>query len=114
MYNNYWINIYDSNVPENTMTNNIGYNPVGYIENPISGNTAYLVDSGSNSTWTSGKVYTNSGSPKIMNISAGIVSVVEQNGVILFTMTNCTVTLQPEDTFKIIFSITPTIMVTGQ
>ena len=118
VYNNYspWTNwqIFDHNVPENTMINNIGYNPVGYIANPISGNTAYLVDSGSNSTWISGRVYTNTGSPKVLNISAGTVSAVAQNGVTLFTTTGCTVTLQPGDTFSITFSTAPTINVIGQ
>ena len=114
VYNNIYANIYDSNVPESTMINNIGYNPVGPIASPISGSTAYLVDSGSNSTWISGMVYTNTGSPKVLNISAGTVSVVAQNGVTLFTATGCTVTLQPGDTFSVTFSTAPTIKVTGQ
>jgi parallel beta-helix repeat protein len=112
--NNVDNNIYDPNVPENTYINNTGYNPVGYIASPISGSTAYLVDSGSNSTWISGRVYTNTGSPKVLDISAGTVSVVAQNGVTLFTATGCTVTLQSGDTFSVTFSTTPTIKVTGQ
>jgi parallel beta-helix repeat protein len=114
IYNNINAQILDTNVPENTMIANTGYNPVGYIANPISGNTAYLVDSGSSSTWISGRVYTNTGSPKVLNISAGTVSVVAQNGVTLFTATGCTVTLQPGDTFSVTFSTTPTINVIGQ
>jgi parallel beta-helix repeat protein len=114
MYNNLDEQIYDLNVPENTIINNTGYNPVGYIASPISGSTAYLVDSGSNSTWISGRVYTNTGSPKVLNITAGTVSIVAQNGVTLFTTTNCAVTLQPGDTFNITFSITPTINISGQ
>jgi len=114
VYNNINHNIIDTNVPENTMINNTGYNPVGYIASPISGSTAYLVDSGSNSTWISGRVYTNSGSPKVLNISGGTVSTVAQNGVTLFTMTGCTVTLQPDDTFSVTFSTAPTINVIGQ
>ena len=113
-YNNVNNNIADTNVPENTMINNIGYNPVGHIARPISGNTAYLVDSGSSSTWISGRVYTNTGSPKVLNISAGTVSIVAQNGVTLFTATGCTVTLQPGDTFSVTFSTAPTINVIGQ
>ena len=114
VYGNINAQIYDGNVPENTMINNIGYNPVGYIANPISGSTAYLVDSGSNSTWICGRVYTNTGSPKLLNISGGTVSVVAQNGVTLFTATGCTVTLQPGDTFSVTFSTAPTINVIGQ
>ena len=114
VHNNLNRQITDTNVPENTMINNTGYNPVGAIASPISGSTAYLVDSGSSSTWISGRVYTNTGSPKVLNISAGTVSVVAQNGETLFTATNCTVTLQPEDTFSVTFNTTPTINVTGQ
>lgn len=114
-YNNLFLNFdVGNNVPESTMINNTGYNPVGYIANPISGSTAYLVDSGSNTTWISGTVYTNTGSPKVLNISAGTVSVVAQNGVTLFTATGCTVTLQPGDTFSVTFSTAPTINVIGQ
>jgi parallel beta-helix repeat protein len=114
VYNNLKAQIYDTNVPENTMINNTGYNPVGNIAGPISGATAYLVDSGSNSTWISGRVYTNTGSPKELLIAGGTVSMVAQNGVTLFTATGCTVTLQPGDTFSITFSKAPTINVTGQ
>ena len=113
-YNNWEANIYDPNIPENTKINNIGYNPVGPIPSPISGSTAYLVDSGSNSTWISGKLYTNTGSPKVLNISGGTVVDVAQNGVTLFTMTGCTVTLQPGYTFSVTFSTAPTINVIGQ
>lgn len=108
--------IYDQNIPQSAIIANIGYNPVGSIIDPIAGNTAYLVDpmygAGSNSTWISGVVYTNSGSSKVLNIFGGTVSVVAQNGVTLFTATNCTVTLQPDDTFSVTFSAAPTINVT--
>ncbi len=114
VYGNVVAQIYDVNVPENMMVSNVGYNPVGSIVKPISGNTAYLVDSGSNSTWISGKVYTNSGSPKELIITGGTVSAVAKNGVTLFTATGCTVTLQPEDTFSITFSQAPTISVSGE
>jgi hypothetical protein len=40
-------------------------------------------------------VYTNSGSPKKLDITGGTVSSVTRNGVLLFTATNCIVTLQP-------------------
>ena len=112
--NNLNYNIYDPNVPESTMINNTGYNPVGPIAHPISGISAYLVDLGGNSTWISGRVYTNTGSPKVLNISGGTVSFVAQNGVTLFTATGCTVTLQPGDTFSVTFSTAPTINVIGQ
>lgn len=114
VYGNINAQIDDGNVPENTMINNTGYNPIGHIASPISGNTAYLVDSGSNSTWISGRLYTNTGSPKELDISAGTISVVAQNGVPLFTSTNYTVTLQPGDTFSVTFSTVPTINVIGQ
>jgi parallel beta-helix repeat protein len=93
---------------------NLGYNPVGFISNPISSSTAYLVDSGSNSTWVSGKVYTNTESSKVLNIFNGTVLSVAQNGVTIFIITNCTVTLQPYDTFSVTFSAVPTINVIGQ
>ena len=114
VYGNINAQIYDSNVPENSMVNNTGYNPVGSIANPISGNTAYIVDSGSSSTWVSGRVYTNTGSPKELIVTGGTVSVVAKNGVTLFTSTGCTVTLQAGDTFSLTFSKAPTINVIGQ
>ena len=114
VHNNLNGQITDTNVPENIMINNTGYNPVGPIASPIAGNTAYLVDSGSNSTWISGMVYTNTGSPKVLNISGGTVSVVAQNGVTLFMATGCTVALQPGDTFSVTFSTAPSINVSGQ
>jgi parallel beta-helix repeat protein len=114
VYNCVASQIYDPNVPESTMINNTGYNPVGYIPSPISGSTAYIVDSGSNSTWISGMIYMNSGSPKELYISTGTISAVILNEVTLFTMTNCTLTLQPGDTLSLTFSVAPTIQVIGQ
>jgi parallel beta-helix repeat protein len=119
LYNNIGHQILDFNVPQNSFMNNTGYNPSGYIATPISGNTAYLVDSivygtTGNSTWISGLVYTNSGSPKVLNISGGTVSAIVQNGVTLFTATDCTLTLQPGDTLRVSFSAAPTINVSGQ
>ena len=105
---------YDTNVPENTLIDNTGYNPVGSIANPIAGSSAYLVDSGSNSKWISGMVYTNTGSPKLLDITGGTVSSITQNGVQLFTSTRHSITLQPGDTFSITFSKAPTINVIGQ
>jgi hypothetical protein len=109
--------IYDNNVPENTLEGNTGYNPVGAITHMVKGN--YICDGltvgvyGS-SVWISGMVYTNGGSPKKLDITGGVVSSVTRNGVLLFTATNCIVTLLPGDTFSVTFSATPTINVNGQ
>ncbi len=108
-----WNKISDSGIAT-SIYNNTGYNPVGYIASPISGSTNYIVDSGSTFAWISGRVYINTESPKVLNISAGTVSVIAQNGVTLFTATGCTMTLQPGDTFSVTFTITPTINVIGQ
>ena len=113
-FNNVLYSIYDLNIPQNTFINNTGYNPVGQIVNPIAGSTAYLVDSGTSSTWKSGQIYTNSGSAKQFNITGGVISTITKNGVVIFTTTNCIVTLQPYDTISITFSAIPTINVTGK
>ena len=61
--------IYDQNLQGNAYLNNIGYNPIGSIVNPILGN--YIVDlPGNNSTFVSERVYTNVGSPKELGITA--------------------------------------------
>ena len=115
VHNNLWNQIYDANVPENTMINNIGYNPVGPIKNPIASNTAYLVDSGTSSTWISGKTYTNSGSVKDLYISGGTVTAIVQDGRTLASAASTiTIILQPGDTFSVTFTVTPTINVIGQ
>ena len=95
--------------------NNTGYNPVGIITNPFSGNNHILLDlGGDNATWSSAVTYTNWESPKTLYISSGTVTAVVQNGQTIFSTTGCTVFLQPRDTFSITFSSVPTIKVEGQ
>lgn len=92
---------------------NAGYNPIGAITNPARGNL--IVDSGSSSTWGNGTTYTNWESPKVLDISGGIATVIAVNGQTLFTeITTIAITLQPGDTFKVTFSSAPTIKATGQ
>jgi parallel beta-helix repeat protein len=93
---------------------NPGYNPVGYITKPISSGGTLIVDSGSSSTWISGKVYTNDESPKQLDISGGAILTVVKNGEMLFTASERIVILQPGDTFSVTFSTAPTIIVFGQ
>jgi hypothetical protein len=106
--------IIDSGV-STAIYNNTGYNPVGYITNPFSGNIQILLDSGGdNATWSSGVTYTNWESPKTLYVSGGTVTTVVQNGQVISSNTGCTVVLQPRDTFSITFSLPPTIKVEGQ
>jgi hypothetical protein len=94
--------------------NNTGYNPVGYITNPFSGNNHIFLDlGGDNATWSSTVTYANWESPKTLYISNGTVTAVVQNGQTIFLTTDCTLVLQPGDTFSIIFSSAPTIKVEG-
>ena len=114
-------NTYFALIPRKSvvMTGNIGYNPLGYIANPLyvaSGDAnSTIVDSGNNATWISARTYTNWGSPKLLVISGGTVTAIAFDGQTLFTSdTNCTFVLQPADTFSVTYSIAPTITVFGQ
>ncbi len=121
LWNGVQLSITDSGTATK-ITANTGYNPVGDIATPIYSGTSVkaIVDSpspyglGNSATWQSGVTYTNWGSPKVLYITGGTVSAVVQNGVTRFTTTGCTITLQPDDTFSVTFSATPTIRVTGQ
>ena len=94
---------------------NTGYNPIGYIASPIAYGGTTLVDSGNSSTWVSGTTYTNWESPKVLYISGGTVTAIVYDGQTLYTAaTNCSITLQPGDTFSVTFSAAPTINVIGQ
>lgn len=90
--------------------NNVGYNPVGYIANPVSGSN--LVDSGAGAI-ANNTQYTCWQSPKTLYISGGTVNSVQVEGQEVFTGTNVMVVLQPSDTFKIVWSDAPTIKVMG-
>lgn len=111
VYNNIYRQISDDNVQANTKINNIGYNPVGYITNPISG--SYIVDSGNNDKWISATVYTNMGSPKTLYITDGTETTISINGITLAATTPISLDLQPGDTFSITFSTAPIVEVTG-
>lgn len=101
-----------------SISNNTGYNPVGYISKPILGN--YITDGAaannlqSTNIWKNATIYTNTESPKVLHISNGIVTAVICNGKTLFESTGYSIVLQPGDTFSITFSKTPTIDVEGQ
>ena len=106
--------IIDSGV-STSIYNNTGYNPIGIITNPFDGNNHILLDlGGNNATWSSATTYTNWESPKIVYISSGTVTAVVQNGQTIFSNSECTVILQPADTFSIIFSSAPIIKVEGR
>jgi hypothetical protein len=95
------------------LKNNVGYNPVGKIASPISGNA--IVDWGSSSSWVSGTTYTNWGSPKTLYLTGGVVTAIVVDGQTLFTAAaTTTISLQPGDSFSVTFSSTPTIAVIGQ
>jgi parallel beta-helix repeat protein len=97
---------------------NIGYNPIGAIVNPISGNTFSLINAGNNATWTSGVIYTNYESPKTLYISGGTTVTLVIDGQIVAsavaTLTLTTIRLEPLDTFNCTASALPTIVVIGQ
>lgn len=79
-------------------------------------NNQRLVDSGISALGSiaNNTLYTCWQSPKVIYISGGTVSSVQVEGQEVFTSTNCTAVLQPSDTFKIVWSSSPTIKVIGQ
>jgi hypothetical protein len=95
------------------IVSNKNYNPLGYIANPFSGNTPIMLDSGDNATISSGWVYTNIQSPKVIYISGGSVTSIMQNGQTT-GMVSGTIILRPQDTFSVTFTVAPTIVVMGQ
>ena len=113
---NYPINI--STGTGTIIEGNPGYNPKGYITNPLPASGNYLVDSGTNASFVSTTTYTCSQSPKTVYIEGGTVSAVIHNGRTLATVTSATssitLNLRPGDTFSVTFSIAPTINVMGQ
>lgn len=96
-----------------TVVGNLGYNPLGYIKNPISGSTFYLVDFGTNSTWISGATYTNWQSPKTLYINGTTVTSITVNGQVT-GLGSGSIILQPSDTFSVSFLTAPMIKVMGQ
>ena len=96
-----------------TLIGNTGYNPIGYIADPISSSGSSIVDSGSSSTWTSGTIYTDWQSPKTLYISGGTVTAITVNGQVI-DLTSGSIVLQPSDTFSMTFSSAPTVKVMGQ
>lgn len=123
--NTFYSNSYGTFAEQITSTGkiigNTGYNPVGYITNPLyvaSGNANNtIVDSlwGNSATWISATTYTNVGSPKVLYITGGTVTAIAVDGQTLFTTaTTVSIPLQPGDTFSVTFSIAPTITVFGQ
>lgn len=110
-------NVFDNNVPQNIFINNTGYNPIGPLTNYIVGNylnDGFAVGVWGSSNWTSSTVYTNSGSIKVVSITKGDVTSITHNGETIFTSTNCSLMLQPGDTFSVTFSSTPVIEVLGK
>jgi nitrous oxidase accessory protein len=103
----------DSNAIINTITNNKGYNPLGYSSFPIYASTGYLVDRGTNSTLISGKIYTNWQSPKILYVSGGTVQEIDINGQNTGLVSGA-FSLQPSDTFNCTASTMPIIVCNRQ
>jgi hypothetical protein len=93
--------------------NNIGYNPVGIISTPVYG--SYLVDNiQGTGAIVNNTLYTCWQSPKDIYISGGTVSSVQVEGTTVFTATDCMVHVEPDDTFKIVWSSVPIIVVIGE
>ena len=97
----------------NIVANNVGYNPVGYIANPFTGNTKIMYDTGDNGTITSDWIYTNCASTKTIYISGGKVSAITVNGE-LTGITSGIITLYASENFSITFTEPPTLKVMGQ
>jgi hypothetical protein len=102
--------------PTVSISNCLGYNPIGAIADPIHAADNIISDKGGDTaTFTSGTTYTNSGSSKTLYISGGTVTAIVHNGVTLATSAaTITLFLQPTDTFSVTFSSAPTIVVMGQ
>lgn len=92
---------------------NSGYNSIGLITNPVSGNNIYDF-SWAGSEIANNTLYTNWNSPKTLYIANGNVSSVQVDGLTVFTATGCTITLQPAETFQIVWKVKPTITIMGQ
>ena len=99
-----------------TVINNPGYNPKGYIANPIAATTYSIIDmGGTNSTWVSATTYTNFQSPKTLYLSGGTITALIVDGQTLFTTAGSyAIVLELGDTFSVTFSAAPTITVIGQ
>lgn len=93
------------------ITDNLGYNPTGYIINPLS--ESFIVDSGYNCDWVSAKNYTCIGSPKVLYVIGGAVLEIDIDGY-KTGLTTGSFTLRPGDVFNCTASIMPTITVYGQ
>jgi len=89
---------------------NRGYNPLGVIANPVTSTS--IVDSGTDSI-VSATTYTNIQSPKTIYIRGGTVSDVKIGGTTVYVATNCSVYLEPLETFSVTWSSAPTIVVIG-
>jgi hypothetical protein len=94
-----------------TVINNKGFNPCGVIATPVTG--TYLADSGAGAI-ANNTLYACAQSPKNIYITGGTVSIVQVEGTTVFVATNCMVHLEPSDTFKIVWSAPPTIVVIGE
>ena len=94
------------------IADNIGYNPIGYIANPVYA-SLYLDDSRGTAGIANDSQYICLGSAKNIYISGGTVVSVYVNGEVVFTTTNVTVHLVCGDTFEIVWSSAPTIKVMG-
>ena len=95
---------------------NAGYNPCGYIANPVSG--VYLTDSGSGAM-ANATTYTVSESPKLLTINNGTIIALYIDGQITIGSTagitaRVTLRLEPNQTVQIVWSSAPQIKVFGQ
>lgn len=99
----------------NTIDTVKGYNPIGYMPNPVVTASNYLVDAyqGNSATWASGTVYTNIGTAKTLYVSGGTVTEIDVNSQNTGLRSGSFV-LQPSDNFSCTASSMPTIVVYGQ
>lgn len=95
-----------------SISNNLGYNPLGSISNAVYGE--FICDGGGSGSFKSGTTYTNWGSPKILDISGGIISTILVNEQLISNSTNYQVVLNPKDTFSVTWTEKPIINISGQ
>jgi hypothetical protein len=96
------------------LKSNLGYNPLGVINNQTIASENYLVDSGGDTAIASGNTYTCSGSDKTIYIIGGEVTEVDINGQTLFGgVTNISVFVPSGATFRILWAVQPTLGIVG-
>jgi len=94
----------------NYLFNNLGYNPLGYIANPIVTGETIIQDRDGNDTFANNTLYTNWCSPKSIYMQDADTFDVYREGQLIFDDVNqASVYLEPSDTFKVVFVSSLTI-----